>query len=452
MDRRLSAIMAADISGYSRLIGEDEEGTIRAVQEHQAALVPLIQEHGGQIIDTAGDSILAEFGSVVSAVRAAADAQRLMGSRNADVPKARRVEFRIGINQGEIVCDQDRFYGDGINVASRLRALAEPGGIAISGRVHEDVAGKLDLSCRMGGDVSGSIAALVPGPGHSRIDRSLSIKIDPQAPDGFVVNSFAYDDPIQCRAMGLPSWRPHLGRGLSFGEGLAQPRGAREDLPRHDPRQDGGDTDADRQCMLQAAMQIWHESHPAGGTPVEIYLQSRGLYLPNIVAYGGALRFHPLCPFGKSETRSIRAPAMVCLMTDPATGEPRAIHRTALKADGSGKADGLNLGNPKKMLGAARGAVVRLCHDAEVTHGLGLAAAICAGFEPVWAAASAGNMQAFPVLSGIESLTLFADAGKAGETAVQECGRRWADCDREVVARFPTGDGDWNDLIGRRHG
>jgi adenylate cyclase len=130
MERRLSAILAADISGYSRLLSEDEEGTIRAVQEHQAALLPLIQKHGGHVIDTAGDSILAEFGSVVSAVHAAADSQRLIGSRNTDVPKARRVEFRIGVNQGEIVGDQQRYYGDGINVTSRRQALAEPGGIA----------------------------------------------------------------------------------------------------------------------------------------------------------------------------------------------------------------------------------------------------------------------------------------------------------------------------------
>ena len=152
MDRRLSAILAADIAGYSRLLGEDEEATVRAVQEHQAALVALIGKHGGHVIDTAGDGILAEFGSVVSAVCAAADAQRLIGSRNTAVPETRRVEFRIGVNQGEIVCDQQRYYGDGINVASRLQALAEPGGIAISGRVHEDVVGKLDLTWLDAGD------------------------------------------------------------------------------------------------------------------------------------------------------------------------------------------------------------------------------------------------------------------------------------------------------------
>ena len=106
----------------------------------------MIAEHGGRVINTAGDSILAEFASVVGAVRSAEAIQKLVASRNADIPAPRRLEFRIGVNQGEIVIDREEVYGDGINVAARLQALAEPGGIAISGRVHEDVAGKLDIA------------------------------------------------------------------------------------------------------------------------------------------------------------------------------------------------------------------------------------------------------------------------------------------------------------------
>ena len=146
MDRRLAAILSADVAGYNRLIAEDEEGTVRALQGHHAVVLPVIAENGGRVIDTAGDSILAEFPSVVGAVRCAIAIQTIVEGRNADVAPSRCVEFRIGVNQGEIVVDQERVYGDGINVAARLQAGAEAGGISISGRVHEDLAGKLDLA------------------------------------------------------------------------------------------------------------------------------------------------------------------------------------------------------------------------------------------------------------------------------------------------------------------
>ena len=152
MDRRLAAILAADIAGYSRLMGDAEEQTVRALQELQAAVFPVIAEYGGRVINTAGDSILAEFASVVGAVRSAEAIQKLVASRNADIPAPRRLEFRIGVNQGEIVIDREEVYGDGINVAARLQALADPGGIAISGRVYEDVAGKVDVTWKDAGE------------------------------------------------------------------------------------------------------------------------------------------------------------------------------------------------------------------------------------------------------------------------------------------------------------
>jgi adenylate cyclase len=146
MDRRLAAIFAADVAGYSRLIGEAEESTVRAMQAHQDDILPMISEQGGRVIDLAGDGILAEFPSVVAAVGCATAIQARVANRNSDLPADRRLEFRIGINQGEIVLDRGRVYGDGINVAARLQALAEPGGIAISDRVYEDVVGKLDIA------------------------------------------------------------------------------------------------------------------------------------------------------------------------------------------------------------------------------------------------------------------------------------------------------------------
>jgi adenylate cyclase len=154
VERRLAALLAADVAGYSRLIGADEEGTVRALQMHLAAIKPLVRDHGGSVIDTAGDGLLAEFASTVVAVRCAAAIQALMAERNATVAADRRLSFRIGVNQGDVIYDEGRLYGDGVNVAARLEALARPGGIAISGRVMEDVAGKLDLAWSDSGEHS----------------------------------------------------------------------------------------------------------------------------------------------------------------------------------------------------------------------------------------------------------------------------------------------------------
>jgi adenylate cyclase len=127
--RRLAAILATDIAGYSALMGADEAATVRDLKVHQAVVLPMITEHGGRIIDTAGDGILAEFGSVVNAADCAVTIQRTMAQRNAGVEQTRRMRFRIGINQGDIVFDDARIYGDGVNIAARLEGIAEPGGI-----------------------------------------------------------------------------------------------------------------------------------------------------------------------------------------------------------------------------------------------------------------------------------------------------------------------------------
>src|SRR5262245_35701015 len=144
--RRLAAILAADIAGYSALMGVDDAGTVRNLKEHQAVILPMIPTHDGRVIDTAGDGILAEFGSVVNAVECAVAIQRVMAQRNADVVEASRMRFRMGINQGDVVFDDARIYGDGVNVAARLENLAEPGGICVSRRVYEDISGKIQLA------------------------------------------------------------------------------------------------------------------------------------------------------------------------------------------------------------------------------------------------------------------------------------------------------------------
>jgi class 3 adenylate cyclase/pimeloyl-ACP methyl ester carboxylesterase len=137
--RRLAAILAADIAGYSRLMGEDEAATVRDLKAHQQAVLPLVARYDGRIIDTAGDGILAEFPSVISATECALEIQTVMAGRNEAVPEARRMRFRIGINLGDIIHDESRIYGDGINVAARLEGIAEPGGICISRQVFDQV-------------------------------------------------------------------------------------------------------------------------------------------------------------------------------------------------------------------------------------------------------------------------------------------------------------------------
>jgi TolB-like protein/Flp pilus assembly protein TadD len=146
VDRRLAAILAADIAGYSRIMGADEEGTLRRLKSHRKELIdPKITEHRGRIVKTTGDGMLVEFVSVVDAVRCAVDIQRAMAERNAPEPDENRIEFRIGINVGDIISDADDIYGDGVNVAARLEALADPGGIMVSRVVHDQVRDKLSF-------------------------------------------------------------------------------------------------------------------------------------------------------------------------------------------------------------------------------------------------------------------------------------------------------------------
>ena len=146
-ERRLAAILAADVAGYSRLMGVDEEGTLAALKAIRRELAdPKIKEHRGRIVKTTGDGLLLEFASVVDAVRCAVDVQREMAERNADVPPDHRIELRMGINVGDIIRDGRDIYGDGVNVAARLEALAEPGGICVSRVVRDQVRDKLAFS------------------------------------------------------------------------------------------------------------------------------------------------------------------------------------------------------------------------------------------------------------------------------------------------------------------
>src|SRR5580704_8870275 len=153
-ERRLAAILAADVAGYSRLMGRNEEETVRDLEAHQAVILPLIAKHGGSIINIAGDGIVAQFPSAVRAVECAVAMQKIMAERNFEVPADRRMLMRIGVNLGDIIHDGTRTYGDGINVAARLEPLAEPGGICISANVRDAIFGKLGLPLRDIGEKS----------------------------------------------------------------------------------------------------------------------------------------------------------------------------------------------------------------------------------------------------------------------------------------------------------
>jgi class 3 adenylate cyclase len=146
MERKLAAILSADVEGYSRLMGEDEEATIRTLNFYRQQMTVSIQGHRGRVVDSPGDNLLAEFGSVVDAVKCAAIIQTTLRMENADLPQNRRMEFRIGINLGDVVVDGERILGDGVNIAARVEGLADGGGICISGTVFDHIKGKVSVT------------------------------------------------------------------------------------------------------------------------------------------------------------------------------------------------------------------------------------------------------------------------------------------------------------------
>src|SRR5216684_5933421 len=146
MERKLTAILCADVFGYSRLMGDDEEATLRTLSSHRKLIDSLIEQYHGRFVNSAGDSVLAEFASVVNAVQCAVEIQTTLKAENANLLPERRMEFRIGVNLGDVMVDGEQIYGDGVNVAARLESLASPGGICISGKVHEHLGNRLALS------------------------------------------------------------------------------------------------------------------------------------------------------------------------------------------------------------------------------------------------------------------------------------------------------------------
>lgn len=255
----------------------------------------------------------------------------------------------------------------------------------------------------LGGDVISNRYVLCPGPGHSRNDRSLKVKF--KSDGTFSVTSFASDDWRECKdyvrqRLGLPSdWQRH----------------DNDDATVIHLRE----RDDDEPARIRTALQRWKNAIPIAGTLAERYLASRGL-----TYNGDAIRY-------RENDRT-----MVALMTDIITAEPTGVHCTYLDRDGHK--------TERKMRGRAGGAVVRLSDDADVNHGLaiaeGIETALATGFTPIWSCLSAGTMERFPVLAGIECLTVFADndASGTGIAAAKSCAERWHQARREAVIRIPV--------------
>jgi putative DNA primase/helicase len=281
------------------------------------------------------------------------------------------------------------------------------------------------VASTLGGEAIGC-SVLAPGPGHSPADRSLSVKIDSAARDGFLVHSFAGDDAMACRdhvrdAIGLPGGGRRRQRSVSS---------------RRDPAES---TELD--TRIAGALRIWDEARDPCGTVVETYLRSREFALSGGLRHE-VVRFHPALTYGDA-----RGPAMVALFRDLTTNEPCGIHRTFLDHDG------IRLG--RRMLGRAKNAAIKLDPSEDVALGLVIGegletglAAFLSGFRPVWALGSAGAIAGFPVLPGIEAITILGEIDDRGANrrATHACAARWIAAGQDAFVVVPLTGGDLADI------
>jgi hypothetical protein len=296
----------------------------------------------------------------------------------------------------------------------------------------------------LGGEVSGR-QVLAAGPGHSKQDRSLSIRIDPAAPGGFVVHSFADDDPLVCKdyvreRLGLPQWQPGDGEDRrvypSRRQHFDQTAINRESEKR--PRTE------DDLIRIGRAVQIWHEAQDPRGTLAQTYLNvHRKLELGDDLA-GGILRFHPACPWRNENTgKTDRVPALIAAFRSIDDGTVTAIHRIALNLDGT-KID-------RRMLGVAHRAAVMLDPiGPELAIGEGIETCMAArqlGVGPTWAVGSVGSISGFPIINGINRLILLGETGTASSDAIRFCRMRWCRAGRRVRVITPTVGNDLNDEL-----
>ena len=285
------------------------------------------------------------------------------------------------------------------------------------------------LATALGGSVNNGWAN-VRGPGHSSHDRSLGFRFDSKAPNGIRVMSFAGDDESVCRRHILALLQKVAdGTPLNL-EPVPEPT---EYLRRR----------------INRALAIWDEARPAKGTVVETYLANRQCDLS--LAQADVVRFHPACPF-----RSCRVPAMIAIMRDILTDEPRGIHRTALADDGKGKRSMPDNLEPRMMLGSPKGAAIKLQpHNGHLGVAEGVETSLSAGQifgTPVWSVMNAPGIQSFPIIPGLLRLTIFADHDEAGLSAARICRRRYRAAGIECEVRYPPLAGsDWNDFIREGH-
>jgi Toprim domain len=296
----------------------------------------------------------------------------------------------------------------------------------------------------LGGEISGR-QILAPGPGHSRRDRSLSIRIEPDAPDGFLCHSFAGDDPIVCKnhvrqRLGLPEWKP----GDEQDRRVDGSRRARFDQTAIDREAAKRPRSEDDQVRIKRAVAIWNEGRDPRGTPAETYLNlHRKLRLDDDLA-SGVLRFHPACPWRDENTgKTERVPALIGAFRSIDDGTITAIHRIALNSDGS------KLG--RRMLGVVHRAAVMLDPiGTKLAIGEGVETCMAArqlGVRPTWALGSTGSIAGFPILDGVKQLTILGETGAASQDAIRFCAHRWHRAGRRVRIVMPEIGDDLNDEL-----
>jgi putative DNA primase/helicase len=301
------------------------------------------------------------------------------------------------------------------------------------------------LACALGGEVSGR-QVLAPGPGHSHRDRSLSICIEPNAPDGFVVHSFAGDDPLVCKdyvreRLGLPSWQPGDGQDRRVDPARARTFD-RTAIDRDSAKRPRSEDDLTR---IERAAAIWNEAVDHRGTTVEQYLQARCLDLDDDLT-GDVLRFHPRCPWRNENTgKTDRIPCMIAAFRSIDDGTITAIHRIRLdQPEAWPKAQ-------RRMLGIVHRAAVMLDPiGPELAIGEGIETCMAArqlGIKPTWALGSTGGIAGFPILDSVRRLTIIGEPDTASQDAIRFCTQRWRKAWKRVLVAMPEVGDDLNDEL-----
>jgi putative DNA primase/helicase len=300
------------------------------------------------------------------------------------------------------------------------------------------------LAQALGGEVSGR-QVLVPGPGHSQRDRSLSICIESNAPDGFVVHSFAGDDPLVCKdyvreRLGLPSWQPGDNQDRNI-----DPLRARRSFDRSAISRDAGkrQPDDDELLRINLARKIWNEAQDPHDTLAQVYLNDhRKLALEDDIA-GDVLRFHPRCRWRDASNKVCYVPALIAAFRSIDNGTITAVHRIGLNPDGT------KLG--RMMLGIVHRAAVMLDPiGPSLAIGEGVETCMAArqlGLKPTWALGSTGGIAGFPILDSVKKLTAIGETDTASRDAIRFCTQRWRKAGKRVLVAMPTVGDDLNDEL-----